>query len=92
MKADLHVHTSASRDSALSPRTLIKTAKKVGLDAIAVTDHDTGRSWKRVLKEAGDFPVILGEEMKARVNGKNAGEIIGLFLSLIHISEPTRPY
>jgi len=38
--ADLHVHSTAS-DGLLSPRELVEHGKKVGLKAIALTDHDT---------------------------------------------------
>ncbi|TFB10399.1 PHP domain-containing protein, partial [Candidatus Marinimicrobia bacterium MT.SAG.2] len=37
---DLHTHTSAS-DGTLSPEELITLANKQGIEAIAVTDHDT---------------------------------------------------
>lgn len=37
---DLHVHSTES-DGTLSPQELIYTAKKAGLSAIALTDHDT---------------------------------------------------
>ncbi|MBI2575874.1 PHP domain-containing protein [Candidatus Woesearchaeota archaeon] len=37
---DLHTHTAAS-DGIYCPRELIVRAKKIGLSAIAVTDHDT---------------------------------------------------
>jgi hypothetical protein len=37
---DLHVHTTAS-DGTLSPREVIRLAAKRGLEAVAITDHDT---------------------------------------------------
>ncbi len=37
---DLHIHSTAS-DGSLSPAEIIETARKVGLRAIAITDHDT---------------------------------------------------
>lgn len=40
MKADLHIHTTAS-DGRLSPREAVKWAKESGMDALAITDHDT---------------------------------------------------
>lgn len=39
LRADLHIHTHCS-DGALSPGEVVKTAKKNGVDFIAVTDHD----------------------------------------------------
>ncbi len=40
MSIDLHTHSTAS-DGTLSPTELIKLAKETGLDAVALTDHDT---------------------------------------------------
>lgn len=37
---DLHIHSTAS-DGTLSPREIIEAANKLGLRAIAITDHDT---------------------------------------------------
>jgi len=39
MKADLHLHTTAS-DGTLAPQELVRLAAKEGFDLIAVTDHD----------------------------------------------------
>ena len=40
MSIDLHTHSTAS-DGTLSPAELVTLAKDIGLDAIALTDHDT---------------------------------------------------
>ena len=40
MKIDLHIHTTAS-DGTWTPEELLTEAKKVGLGALAVTDHDS---------------------------------------------------
>lgn len=40
MKVDFHVHTCRSVDAVHSPRQVVKHAKKLGLDAIAITDHN----------------------------------------------------
>jgi predicted metal-dependent phosphoesterase TrpH len=40
LKADLHLHTTAS-DGRLKPQELVNLALKVGLDVIAITDHDS---------------------------------------------------
>ena len=41
MRTDLHMHTHFSPDSEMSPQALVKRCVKVGLDCIAVTDHNT---------------------------------------------------
>ncbi|MGA2917190.1 PHP domain-containing protein [Methanoregula sp.] len=40
MKIDFHVHTNRSIDAVPSPRLVVKHAKKLGLNAIAITDHN----------------------------------------------------
>ena len=37
---DLHTHSTAS-DGSFSPREVVELAKKQGLKALALTDHDT---------------------------------------------------
>ena len=37
---DLHVHSDAS-DGTFTPNQVVELAKNAGLDAIALTDHDT---------------------------------------------------
>ncbi|MDD5340340.1 MAG: PHP domain-containing protein [Candidatus ainarchaeum sp.] len=58
---DLHVHTTAS-DGSLSLDALVKAAKKAGLKAIAVTDHDNIRS-ARLAAKTGGIEVIPGVEL-----------------------------
>jgi predicted metal-dependent phosphoesterase TrpH len=44
---DLHIHTTESADSNLSPVELIQHARSIGLDGVVVTEHD--RCWDRFL-------------------------------------------
>lgn len=55
---DLHAHTTAS-DGSLTPPQLVRHAKEKGLDALAVTDHDTLAG----LKAAGETGQALGVEV-----------------------------
>ncbi|WP_316896333.1 PHP domain-containing protein [Pseudodesulfovibrio indicus] len=64
MSIDLHTHTTAS-DGTLSPTELVKLAKESGLDAVAITDHDTFQGVAEAL-EAGKkygIEVIPGTEL-----------------------------
>ena len=74
IKADFHMHTHFSPDSETDPGKLVKRCLKVGLELIAVTDHNTIEGALKV-KDSAPFPVIIGEEIKT-----SAGEIPGLFL------------
>lgn len=50
-KADLHMHTTCS-DGELTPDRLVREAANVGLDVMAVTDHDTVAGIGEALREA----------------------------------------
>jgi predicted metal-dependent phosphoesterase TrpH len=58
MRADLHVHTTAS-DGTLSPSEVVNLASDRGLDAIAVTDHDSCEGVGPALRTAESIGLIL---------------------------------
>jgi len=62
--ADPHCHTTAS-DGMVSPADLVLSASVAGLNAIAVTDHDTMASVKEAqeLGAAAGIEVIAGQEV-----------------------------
>ena len=64
IKADLHVHTTYSKDSLITPKDLIYYAKKRGLNAVAVTDHNQLEGAFKIAKET-DFLVIPGMEVSS---------------------------
>lgn len=75
--ADLHMHTSFSGDCATPPRELLAACEESGLEAIAITDHNTIAGALEVASLAPDeLHVIVGEEIKT-----TEGEIIGLYLT-----------
>jgi len=58
MKADLHLHTTAS-DGRLRPEEIVRKASQLGLDVIAITDHDTVEGIPPALESAKSFPQLL---------------------------------
>lgn len=72
---DLHVHTSFSACAYFPPASVARTARQRGLDAIAVTDHNTMAGVPAVRAAAGVLQVIAGEEIKTA-----EGELLGYFL------------
>lgn len=76
---DLHIHTDASFDSYDSIEAKIKKAEKLGLDIIAITDHNSIdnalKAQEFVSKAESKVKIIVGEEVST-----DKGEIIGLFL------------
>jgi predicted metal-dependent phosphoesterase TrpH len=73
IRADLHVHTTCSNDSLITPKELIYYAKKNGLNAVAVTDHDYLDGAIKIVKEVKDFLVLPGMEISS-----SDGHIIAL--------------
>lgn len=75
LKADLHVHTCHSSDSISSPEKIVQRCLEIGINCLAITDHNT-ISGALEVKQLAPFTVIVGEEMLT-----TGGEIIGLFLT-----------
>lgn len=63
LKADLHLHSTVSDGSDSIPQ-IIAAAKKNGLDAIAITDHDTLAHQRLIPPDAG-ITVLAGVELSA---------------------------
>jgi predicted metal-dependent phosphoesterase TrpH/glycosyltransferase involved in cell wall biosynthesis len=73
---DLHMHTDHSPDCATPVPTLLDAATKVGLGAIAVTDHNEISGALEAREMANGIKVIVAEEVKTA----DQGEVIGLFI------------
>jgi predicted metal-dependent phosphoesterase TrpH/glycosyltransferase involved in cell wall biosynthesis len=74
---DLHMHTDHSPDCATPVDTLLDTAERVGLGAIAITDHNEISGALEARDRAdGRVKVIVSEEVKTA----DQGEVIGLFI------------
>jgi len=77
---DLHTHTTES-DGSFTPEELIKEAKRVGLSAIAITDHDSISGLKKAAPFAAelDIELIPGVELSTDYNGKEV-HVVGLYI------------
>lgn len=76
MKLDLHVHTAYSSDAQGELREVIKSAMAVGLQGIAVVDHNAVQGSLKgveVAHDFGDFLVVRGAEVTS-----SAGHILAL--------------
>lgn len=78
---DLHAHSTAS-DGSREPADVVREAKRIGLAAIALTDHDTvaGITEAVTAGEALGVRVVPGVELSA-VEGDVETHILGLHLS-----------
>jgi predicted metal-dependent phosphoesterase TrpH len=75
--ADLHMHTIYSFDGTASVEAVLKRAQRVGLDVIAITDHDEVAGALRALELAPKFgiEIIPGSEVTTA-----EGDLLALFV------------
>jgi len=67
LKLDLHVHSKYSEDGEGTPKEIIKSLKKRGLQGIAITDHNAVEGSLNAIKVAPkDFIVIPGVEISTK--------------------------
>jgi predicted metal-dependent phosphoesterase TrpH len=82
---DLHTHSTAS-DGTDTPAEVMAAAAAAGLDAVALTDHDTTAGWAEASAAARAAGVVLvpGSELSCQVDG------IGVHM-LAYLHDPTQP-
>lgn len=75
MRVELHQHTCASKDSLVQPKRLLDHCERIGIDRIAITDHN---EIKGALEAKALAPerVIVGEEIHT-----TQGELLGYFMT-----------
>jgi predicted metal-dependent phosphoesterase TrpH len=81
LKADLHLHTNKS-DGLFSPSELVATAKRYGLAAIAITDHDTVDGIDEGIDagRAENITVVPGIEFNTQI-GREELHILGYYIN-----------
>ena len=79
---DLHLHTTAS-DGVLSPSEIVRYAREQGLQAVAITDHDTIDGNAEALEEGAKsgLEVISGVEISAQFD-LGSMHILGFFIDI----------
>jgi predicted metal-dependent phosphoesterase TrpH len=85
VRIDLHTHSRAS-DGTDTPAELVRAAADAGLDALAITDHDTAEGWPEAAAAAAEVGIELvrGMEISTRHRGR------GVHL-LAYRPDPLRP-
>ena len=81
MKADLHLHTTAS-DGALKPAELVARAVDLGLEVIAITDHDSVEGVPAAIEASRNYPqltLIPGVEISTDIPN-NEIHVLGYFM------------
>jgi predicted metal-dependent phosphoesterase TrpH len=81
-RADLHVHTTAS-DGLYTPAEVVNLARRGGLAAVAITDHDTLDAIPAAQDAAGGSAVeiVPGVEITSELDGHEL-HLLGYFVSL----------
>ena len=78
---DLHTHTNES-DGSYTPFELVDAAVAAGLDALAISDHDTLAGYDKALPRAGEkgLDLVCGIELSTKFKGKTV-HLLGYFLN-----------
>lgn len=81
MRIDLHSHSSVS-DGLDSPAALVGKMRDAGIDAFALTDHDTlqGLPEARVEAEKSGIELVPGAEVSADYQGHDDVHLLALFV------------
>lgn len=79
MRADLHVHSNAS-DGTDAPAEVMLRAARAGLDAVALTDHDTVAGHAEARRAlAGSLTLVPGMELSCRLDNRSLHMLAYLF-------------
>ncbi|MGW1958502.1 PHP domain-containing protein [Streptomyces sp. NPDC001920] len=79
MRIDLHTHSTAS-DGTDTPAELVRRAAAVGLDVVALTDHDTTRGHAEAIAALPEgLTLVTGAELSCRVDGISMHMLAYLF-------------
>ena len=79
---DLHSHTTAS-DGTLSPKELVSLAKTEGIEAIAITDHDTIEGLQEAMEEGKKKGIEVIPGVEISIDHKPGSmHVLGLFLDI----------
>lgn len=85
MRIDLHTHSLAS-DGTDTPGDLVRAAHAVGLDVVALTDHDATAGWDEAARAAEEVGISLVRGLE--ISTRYAGRSVHL---LAYLPDPTHP-
>lgn len=75
VSVDIHVHTAASYDAEAPVDAVLAHAADAGLDAVAITDHDTMQGAREAMERAREYDIVVvpGVEVSTA-----SGHLLGL--------------
>jgi predicted metal-dependent phosphoesterase TrpH len=79
MKIDLHIHTDKSADGQLTAREIVERAKKLKMDIIAISDHDSVSALKEAEKWSKEYEIdfVPATEVSAVMDDGTLLHILG---------------
>jgi len=86
-KIDLHIHTPQSlcySDKSVTPEEVVDTALRCGLDAIAITDHNTISAIENIRRAAENKSLTVFPGIELSTSG---GHVIGLLDIHVKVSQ-----
>jgi predicted metal-dependent phosphoesterase TrpH len=75
LKYDIHIHTDSSSCSGQKAEEVVRKAESLGLDGIAITNHNEVSDIQVAREESDELDVISGTEVTT-----NSGDVLGLFV------------
>ncbi len=82
---DLHTHSTAS-DGSMTPRELVRHAKRMGLCAIAITDHDTTSGIEEALDESEKIGMKVIPGIEISVDFEPEMHMLGYFSERTYVN------
>jgi predicted metal-dependent phosphoesterase TrpH len=84
-RVDLHVHTTHS-DGVYTPEQVVDLARRAGLAAVAITDHDTlgGIPAARTAAAGSNVEIVAGVEITSEYRGREL-HLLGYFVALDYV-------
>src|SRR3954467_3827702 len=78
---DLNTHTCQS-DGSMTPAELVSAAAAIGLEALAITDHDTFGGYDEAVPfaRAAGIDLVCGIELSTKYRGRSV-HLLGYFLA-----------
>ena len=80
-KIDLHIHTTAS-DGTFTPGEVVREAARLGLAAVAITDHDTAEGYPAAAAEGEELGLEVVPGIEISTKFRAAVHILGYYIDV----------
>ena len=80
-RIDLHIHTTAS-DGTFTPEEVVREASRLGLAAVAITDHDTAEGYTEAAAAARETGLAVVPGIEISTKFRSAVHILGYYIDV----------